>query len=303
MLHVPEQLERAPPVPDGVERHDELAGLRAGHPRVRVDAPDAEARHHEVVPAGRDHAVGVLAADGAAEHRVVPVHRERRLVQEGIAVVTDGVPQPTGRELPRRLRVAHQVRQRQTGPQRLVAAGRARQQRLLAHAGGRAVDPVLHPGEASEGQLHPDDEVERGAHHRPGVLHEGPVAPDEPVVPDAHRDVRRHVRLAAVVDHLRADDLDGPRAVGALLRTTPGVGPLGRLDLAPHQQRHRRLDVVPGVRLVAGGPRDRSVRVLHRGDRRRRAPHVVGAQHAGDRGDGRHRAADAPGGAHSGLRK
>ena len=49
-----------------------------------------------------------------------------------------------------------------------------------------------------------------------------------------------------VVD-LAGHDLHRPRAVGALHRRHPVVGPLGGLDLAADQQRHRGLDVVPDV--------------------------------------------------------
>ena len=52
-----------------------------------------------------------------------------------------------------------------------------------------------------------------GPHDRPEPLHEREVAADQPVVPDADREVGRHVDLAAVVLDLAADDLHRPRAV------------------------------------------------------------------------------------------
>ena len=72
------------------------SGCRARAPRSRPTGCPASAR------AG-------VAADRAAEHRVVPVHRERRLVQEQVAVLAQRVAEPAGGQLPLRLRVVHQL--------------------------------------------------------------------------------------------------------------------------------------------------------------------------------------------------
>ena len=53
LLHVGEEPAARCVVAERVEGEHQLAGLGAGHPGVGVDAADAEARHHEVVPAGR----------------------------------------------------------------------------------------------------------------------------------------------------------------------------------------------------------------------------------------------------------
>ena len=53
VLDLVEQLQRAGVIADRVERERELAGLGAGDPGLVADAPDAEAGHHERVPAAR----------------------------------------------------------------------------------------------------------------------------------------------------------------------------------------------------------------------------------------------------------
>ena len=97
-------------------------------------------------------------------------------------------------------------------------------------------------------------------------------------------EVRRHVRLAAGVLDLAGDELHRPGPVGALGRHAPSAGALGRLDLPGDQQRHRRLDVVPDVGVLAGGPRDRAVGFLHRAIAAAVCGHVGRAQDAGDAG-------------------
>ena len=87
----------------------------------------------------------LVAADGPAEHRVVPVHRELRLVQEQVAVLAQRVSQPAARQLPLGLGVVHQLGERDPRPQRLVDAGRRRQQRVLVHRRGPAVAPTPAP--------------------------------------------------------------------------------------------------------------------------------------------------------------
>ena len=54
-----------------------------------------------------------VAADRAAEDRVVPVHRERRLVQEAVAVLAQRVAEPAGGELPLGLRLVEQLGERE----------------------------------------------------------------------------------------------------------------------------------------------------------------------------------------------
>ena len=76
----------------------------------------------EVVPARRRSApCAASPADRAAEDRVVPVHRELRLVEEQVAVLAQRVAEPAARELPLRLRLVHQLGER---ARRRAATGR-----------------------------------------------------------------------------------------------------------------------------------------------------------------------------------
>ena len=72
--------------------------------------------------------------------------------------------------------------------------------------------------------------------------------------------------LSAAGSVTRPDSTErGPRAVGALGLAQPPVGPPGRLAQSAGAQRHRALDVVPGVH-VPVRPGDRPGPVLHPGD-------------------------------------
>ena len=261
VLHVGEQPHRACPVAERVERQHQLTGLRAGHPRVGVDTADAQPGHHEVVPARVDQRPPRLTADGATEDRVVPVHRERALVQEQVAVLAQRVAEPSAGQLPRRLRLAHDLGERHAGAQRLVDARGAGDQRVAVDRCRYAVVPLLGPGDPAERQLHALDEVQRASYDGPEPLDEPPVAADQPVVPDPDRQVGAHVGLAAGVLDLARHDLHRPRAVGALGAPAPLVG------RAP-QPRPRRRPTAPSP------PRRGSTR-------RRGAPTVQGTAPSG----------------------
>jgi hypothetical protein len=79
-----------------------------------------------------------------------------------------------------------------------------------------------------------------------------------------------------------------PRAVGALDVGQPLVGALGLGVEAGDVERHRRLDVVPGVAVPAVEPRDHAARGLEVGEVLGRGDDLVGRQHAGDVGDRAH---------------
>jgi hypothetical protein len=98
------------------------------------------------------------------------------------------------------------------------------------------------------------------------------------VVPDADGEVGRHVDLAALVLGHTGHDLHRPRAVRALHGRDPGVGALGRRDLAADEHRHRCLDVVPDVDVLADRPRHRAARLLHRRDGRGALGHLGGRE-------------------------
>ena len=276
--------QRALAVAQGVEGERQLAGLGSGHPGVGAHAAHAEARDHEVVPAVVDQRPARGAADRAAQHRVVPVHREGALVQEQVAVLAQRVPEPAPRQLPLGLLVVEQLRQRHPGPQRVVDARGTGQQRLAVDRGGSAVSPLLGPGDPAERELHRHHVVQAPPDGGPQLPDEVRVAAHQPVVPGPDREVRRHVRLAAGVLHLPGDDLERPRAVLALLPERPAVRPLGLLDAPGGHQGHGGLDVVPDVGVLAGGPRDRAGGLLHRDDRGRRRGDLGRGQHAGASG-------------------
>ena len=92
------------------------SGCRARAPRSRPSGVASRSR------AG-------VAADRAAEHRVVPVHRERRLVQEQVAVLAQRVAEPAAGELPLRLRLVHQLGRAR---RRRAATGRCSSSRRAA---------------------------------------------------------------------------------------------------------------------------------------------------------------------------
>ena len=136
-----EQLARPFALAAGIERDRELAGLRDRHPRLVADAADAEARYHERVPAAGDPLGGGPAAQRAAEHRVVPVHREPALVRERLRVAGDDVAELVGGELPVRLRLPGEPGDRDRAAQPVQDARAPGQQRELAGLAGRVPLP------------------------------------------------------------------------------------------------------------------------------------------------------------------
>jgi hypothetical protein len=183
-----------------------------------------------------------------------------------IAVLSQRVPEPAAGELPLRLRLVHQVRESDAAPQRLVDARAARQQGLAVDPRGTIGIPLAGPGDAAERKLQADDQVQRASDDGPHALEEHPVMPDPPVVQHADGDVGRHVRLGAGVLDLSADDPHGPGTVRSLGVSAPVERQGSSIQLAAHHESHRALDVVPRVGVLAGRPRDRPVRLLHRGD-------------------------------------
>ena len=211
-----------------------------------------------------------LPADGATEDGVVPVHRERRLVQEQVAVLAQRVAEPTARELPLGLRLVHQVGERHPGAQRLVDARRAGEQGIAVDPRRPVVVPLLRPRDATEGQLHrrprsPARVVRRAtsARRRPGRA---------AASSGARRPTARYADM--LVSPLASstsppDRLHRPRAVVALAhagtsRTPPPRPPPRRPPSAPSQPRRgsRR-------RRARRPSRDGAVGLLHRDDRRR----------------------------------
>ena len=114
-----------------------------------------------------------VAADGAAEHRVVPVHRERRLVQEQVAVLAQRVAEPAAGELPLGLRLVEQLGERDAGAQATGRCSRspASSASALTAPGGRRPTPAT-SAMPPNGSCIADDPVEGPAHGRPVAAHE-----------------------------------------------------------------------------------------------------------------------------------
>ncbi len=85
-----------------------------------------------------------VAAQRAAEDRVVPVHREAALVGERLRVFAQHVAQPVGRQFPVGLRIAEAFGEAYAAAQALVDRRAAGQQRVGAR--GRLPDDLAAPG-------------------------------------------------------------------------------------------------------------------------------------------------------------
>ncbi len=265
-----------------LQRHHQLAGFGAGHPRAIAHAPDAQAVDHEVVPALLDPGGRRRTAHGATENGVVPVHRVAVLLGERLRVRGDRVTQPAQRQLPLRLRVVDQAGQRQRTPDAVEHAGAPGQQSLRQQAGFAS-----RPSDLAVADLHVDDEVDGLAHHRPHLGGKRVVTGDQHVMPHPGGDVGAKVAVAVgVFDDARAE-LDGPGAVGPLGATAPFEGRPGRLEQPGGGERHRALHVVPRIGVAAVEPGDGARRFLLGRDRQRGLPAFLGCEHPGDRGQAR----------------
>ena len=251
----------------GVKGKHELAGLGHRHPRLVADAPDAEAGHDERVPAEGEPLGARWPAQRAAEHRVVPVHREPALVGERVGVAGDHVAELAGGQLPVRPRLAGQAGQRYRAAQPVQDARTAGKQREAAWRAGT----VAFPGHLAAPRLQVEHPLDRRLHRGPHPAGEPAVAGDQVLVPDAHREVGGVVALRRVVGHLAGEGGTGtaggprPGAVGPLGLAQPLVGEARRNGESAGAERHRALHVVPRVH-VAVRPGDRAVGPLCRGD-------------------------------------
>lgn len=231
----------------------------------------------ELVPPPVDQRVGALVTHRTAQHRVVPVHRVRRRLGEHPGHNTVGRPADIGERYGERPREPP-LRRRPTGRtavgshclgdlhrtvQRVADAGVAGQQRLVEHGGGLRVG---RPPERAVVPLEPAHQVYCRPHRRPHRRKEAGVPSHQMVVPDADCDVGTEVAVNVRVDDAALLKLDGPRPVRALRAGRPPIRGPRLVDEAGDRKRHRRLDVVPRIGLAAREPRQRSGRLLHRGD-------------------------------------
>ncbi len=200
-LDVLEQPGRGAALPDQMQRDRQLAGLGTGHPRLVGHAPGAEAVDDEVVPPAMQPVPALRAAQRAADHRVVPVHRPPALVHEALRMVAQGVVQGAGSRLPAGHRLAERGGETEPAAQTVQGAGASGEQRFgVGGAVRRAGPPDL-----AAGGLQAHDEVERGTYDRPHPPQEGTVAGGEPAVPGRGRHVGALVAVGEVVLDLTGD--------------------------------------------------------------------------------------------------
>ena len=259
MLDLRQLFQRAGAVPHGIQRHGELACLRGRHPRLVADAARAETRHHEGVPASLEPVRGGAAPDRPAEHRVIPVHRVPALVGERFRMAGHRVPELIGREFPVRLPFAQVVGERDRAAQALVDARAGGQQCVVIGGPAR----MATPDDLTARGLQADRELDAGPHHGPHQLGERVIAGHEQLVPDAHGRVRGVVALGRPVRHGASGGPFRPGAVTELGVAEPVITAPGWSTQPADAQRHRALDVVPGVDMTIR-PADPSVGLLNR---------------------------------------
>src|SRR5664280_605659 len=215
-----EQFPGARAIADRVEGQNQLARLSDGRPGLVRDTAGAPSRYDELLPPALQVCPARWAADGAAEHGVVPVHRESALVQESARMDRHRMCEPGGGELPVRLRVTDQLSQRQCAPQGHHRAGASREQGTLTDL----TSNVARPGDPAEGQLKGDDELDGSPYDRPHHLDLGPVPGDQPAVPHPDGKVGALVAVDALVRDAAGGGLHRPAAVGALVCRAPLEG-------------------------------------------------------------------------------
>ena len=197
-----------------------------------------------------------LTADGAAEDRVVPVHRELGLVQEQVAVLAQRVAEPPAGQLPLGLRVVEQLGEGDARAQGLVDAGGAGEQGVVVdRAGRRRATPGTRRSRRRAAAARPRSRG-RDARRASSVVRtprRGAPASGARPRPRGRRTCwsrrwrprPRRRRSSSARSRLRAG------------WPAPLVGALRGLDLAADQQRHGGLDVVPHVGVLARPSRAR----------------------------------------------
>ena len=236
-------------------------------------APDAEARDHERVPPGHHPALRVLAADRAAEYRVVPVHREPALVRERLRMPGHQVPELVRREFPVWPRVVGQLGQRHRAAQAVVDARAPGQQRVRP----RRADRVPLPADLAARRAQRQRPLHRAPYRRPHGQRVPLVAGHQVLVPGADGDVGGVVALRRRVGHPAGLDRPRPGPVGPLGLAQPPVGPPGRARAARRRSapsRTRRGPRRPRARPARRSPRTgpASGRWTHRSRARRPGP-------------------------------
>ena len=251
MLRPGEQIERPVGLADRQVRHHALAGLGRGDPRAVAHAPDAALGHHEGVPPLGEVVATGFTAQGAAQHRVVPVHRPAVLGGEGaVRAGAHDLGEEGDRELPVGALVA------ELGGDGHGAADAVAHRRRTGEQGegpGGAVG-VAGPQDLAAGGLQLEHEVDGPLHHRPQALEEPAVAGEQVAVPDAGGDVGEGVRVELVLLDAVGQVVLVPRAVGPLDVGEPLEAALGLGVETGHAEGHQRLDVVPRVGVAAREP-------------------------------------------------
>jgi hypothetical protein len=146
---------------------------------------------------------------------------------------------------------------------------------------------VTGPQDLTARRLEVEHEVDGSLHGGPHRLDEAHVCREQPAVPHPGSDVGAHVGVELVLLDLGAAVVAGdvvlvPGAVVALEVDEPLVGPVGFSAPAPEVEGHGRLDVVPGVAVTAGEPRDHARRQLPLGDAVDSGVQIGGRDETGD---------------------
>ena len=128
----------------------------------------------------------------------------------------------------------------------------------------RSTPDVASPADSSARHLQPEHEVHCTLDGGPEAEQEATVVGDEVVEPDPGGKVRGDVAVECRIDDLAAAVIRMPGTIRALVAHKPGISPLGFLVETAHIQRHRRLDVIPGVHPPAVVPGNAAIWKLYR---------------------------------------
>ncbi len=265
-----EQRPGAGPVTQSVEREHQLAGLRAGHPRVGVDAADAEPGHHEVVPALGDQVAPGLPR-GPHRRARGSTSPSRTSTCPGTGRGARAARAPAGRPRAPTRAAGRRAARRASAPPAArggCSTTRPAAPRSLTLAGPSAV-PLLRPGDPTERQLQP---ARRSRGLARTVGHSGADERRRRGVPASGARRRRRRRRPCWSRRWRRRR-PRRRSSAARSRRTAGCGATHSQARAAasscpaDEQRHRRLDVVPHVGVAADRPGHGAVGLLDRRDR------------------------------------
>src|ERR1700761_3391198 len=120
---------------DGIERHHQFAGLRAGNPGPVVYTANAQTADHKVVPPLSDSRDRFRAAQRTTKDGVVPVHRIAVLLGERLRMRDDRMAQPAECQLPLWLRFPNEGGERERATNAVEHTGAPGHQRFWNGSG------------------------------------------------------------------------------------------------------------------------------------------------------------------------